>query len=147
MITCVDLVSCFETRVILKSEQLVTLASSLAQDIATLHSRSNGMKTSCAVPPPQPLANVEAHNDEDNTDIHPSTDQFMEHSTGSPMTHSPMEKDTTTVVDASPLLGPHSATPSNYGADFDSLEEVGLMLKKAMEANLLFLPLSEDING
>ena len=146
MIICVHLVSCFETRVILKLEQLVTLASSLAQDIATLRSRSNGMKTSCAVPPPQPLANVEAHNDEDNTDVHPSTDQFMEHSTGSPMTHSPMEKDTTTVVDASPLLGPHFATPSNYGADFDSLEEVGLMLKKAMEANLLFLPLSEDIN-
>ena len=52
MITCVDLVSCFETRVILKLEQLVTLASSLAQDFAPLRSRSNGVKTSCAVPPP-----------------------------------------------------------------------------------------------
>ncbi|RVX03456.1 hypothetical protein CK203_027865 [Vitis vinifera] len=41
-----------ETCVILKSEQLVTLASSLAQDITTLRSRSNGVKIGCAVPPP-----------------------------------------------------------------------------------------------
>ena len=52
MIICVHLVSCFETRVILKLEQLVTLASSLAQDITTLRSRSNGVKIGCAVPPP-----------------------------------------------------------------------------------------------
>ena len=50
--------------------------------------------------------NVEAQNDEVGTDIDPSTDQFMEHSTSSPRPHSLMEKEITTAVDTSPQLGP-----------------------------------------
>ncbi|KAL6343106.1 hypothetical protein AAG906_018944 [Vitis piasezkii] len=50
----------------------------------------------------------------------------MEHSTGSLRTHSLMEKDTTILVDASPLFSPHFVAPSNYGVDFDSLENVGI---------------------
>ena len=52
--------------------------------------------------------------------------QFMEHSISSLRTHSPMENDTTILVDASPLFSPHSVAPSNYGVDFDSLENMGI---------------------
>ena len=37
-----------------------------------------------------------------------------------------MEKDTIILVDASPLFSPHSVAPSNYGVDFDSLENMGI---------------------
>ncbi|RVW82987.1 hypothetical protein CK203_042521 [Vitis vinifera] len=50
----------------------------------------------------------------------------MEHSISSLRTHSPMENDTTILVDASPLFSPHSVAPSNYGVDFDSLENMGI---------------------
>ena len=86
--------------------KIVTLALSLAWDFATLRSRYNGGQTGCAIPPPQPSVNVEAQNDEVGTDIDPSTDQFMEHSTSSPRPHSLMEKEITTAVDTSPQLGP-----------------------------------------
>ena len=86
-------------------EKIVTLALSLAWDFATLRSRYNGGQTGCAIPPQKPLMNVEAQNDEVGTDIDPSTDQFMEHSTSSSRPQSSMEKEITTAVDASPQLG------------------------------------------
>ncbi|KAL6318444.1 hypothetical protein AAG906_041210 [Vitis piasezkii] len=76
------------------------------------------------------LVNVEAHKDEVNTDVHPCNDQFMGHSIDSLRTHSPMENDTTTGIDDSPLLGQHSGALYNYGADFDSPEEVGINVEE-----------------
>lgn len=59
------------------------LALSLAQDTAILCSQYSGRQTSCVVPSPQPSVIVEAQNDEVDTDVDPSIDQFMEHSTSS----------------------------------------------------------------
>ena len=44
--------------------------------------------------------------------------------TGSPMTHSSMENDTTTSLDVSQLISQHSCVPSNYGVVFDSPKAV-----------------------
>lgn len=59
------------------------LALSLAQDTAILRSQYSGGQTNCVVPSPQPLVTVEAQNDEADTDVDPSINQFMEHSIGS----------------------------------------------------------------
>ncbi|RVW37151.1 hypothetical protein CK203_111981 [Vitis vinifera] len=92
-------------------------------DIVVYNSRR---QTGYAISPPQALVNVKAHKDEVSTDIHPCNDQFMGHSIDSLRTHSPMENDTTTAIDDSPLLGQHSGALSNYGANFDSPKEVGI---------------------
>ncbi|RVW44606.1 hypothetical protein CK203_110059 [Vitis vinifera] len=85
---------------------------------------SSGGQTSYAVPPPKAVVNVEANKEEASTDVHPCNDQFMGNYTGSPMTHSSMENDTTTSLDVSQLISQHSCVPSNYGAVFDSPKAV-----------------------
>ena len=94
-------------------------------------------------PPPQAPINVEANKEEVSTNDHPCNDQFMRNRISSPRTHSSMEKDTTAVVDAFPLIGQQSCAVLNL----IHLKCWKLMLKKAMTVNRLSLPLGRDING
>ena len=71
-----------------KSEQLMSLASYLAKDIATLRSQSSGGQIGCAIPPPQAPVNVEANKKEARTSIHPYNDQFIGNCIGLSRTHS-----------------------------------------------------------
>ncbi|RVW73911.1 hypothetical protein CK203_056341 [Vitis vinifera] len=48
-----------EARLSRNSEHLMSLASSVAQDIATLRARSNGGQSGCALTPPEEAVNVE----------------------------------------------------------------------------------------
>ena len=63
----------------------------------------------------------------------------MGHSIDSLRTHSPMENDTTTAIDDSPLLGQHSGALSNYGANFDSPKEVGINAEEGSNSKPVIL--------
>ncbi|RVX22855.1 hypothetical protein CK203_008384 [Vitis vinifera] len=56
--------------------------SSVAQDIATLHARSNGGQSGCAFTPPKEVVNVERKKDEGSTGVHPCSDEMMGKGTG-----------------------------------------------------------------
>ncbi|RVW68409.1 hypothetical protein CK203_062829 [Vitis vinifera] len=58
-----------EARLKRNSEHLMSLASSVAQDIATLRARSSGGQSGCALTPPQEAVNVERKKDEGSTAV------------------------------------------------------------------------------
>ena len=75
-----------------KSEQLLSLASSLAQDIAILRARSSGGQSGCALTPLDEAVNVERNKEEASTDMHPCSDQVMGKRTDATRTHSGQQR-------------------------------------------------------
>ncbi|RVW56533.1 hypothetical protein CK203_072486 [Vitis vinifera] len=71
-----------EARLSQNSEHLMSLTSFVAQDIATLHARSNGGQSGCALTPPKEVVNVERKKDEGSTGVHPCSDEMMGKRTG-----------------------------------------------------------------
>ncbi|RVW81070.1 hypothetical protein CK203_045420 [Vitis vinifera] len=51
-------------------------------NIATLHARSSGGQSGCALIPPEEAVNVERKKDEGNTGVHPCSDEMMRKGTG-----------------------------------------------------------------
>ncbi|KAL6329670.1 hypothetical protein AAG906_026405 [Vitis piasezkii] len=58
-----------EARLSRNSEHLMSLASSVAQDIATLRAKSSGGQSGCALTPPEEAVNVERKKNEGSTSV------------------------------------------------------------------------------
>ena len=66
----------------------MSLASSVAQDIAILRARSIGGQSGCALTPLEETVNVEKKKDEESTGVHPCSDEMMRKGTDASSTHS-----------------------------------------------------------
>ncbi|XP_034685670.1 uncharacterized protein LOC117914432 [Vitis riparia] len=93
-----------EARLSRNSEHLMSLASSVAQDIATLRARSSGGQSGCALTPPQEAVNVERKKDEGSTGVHPCSDEMMRKGSGAASTHSGQQRVTDAAVDDGPCI-------------------------------------------
>ncbi|WJZ83008.1 hypothetical protein VitviT2T_002724 [Vitis vinifera] len=113
-----------EARLSRNSEHLMSLASSVAQDIATLRARSTGGQSGCALTPPQEVVNVERKKDEGSTGVHPCSDEMMRKGSGAASTHSGQQRVTDAAVDDDPCIDHATFPPSQKSAELQSLEGV-----------------------
>ncbi|KAL6347449.1 hypothetical protein AAG906_025164 [Vitis piasezkii] len=104
-----------EARVIRNSEHLMSLASSVAQDIATLHARSNGGQSGY----------------KGSTDVHPCSDQIMGKGTGAASKHSGQQRATSAAVDDGPFIDQQPCPPSTKGAEFHSPKGVQMGVQES----------------
>ncbi|KAL6333024.1 hypothetical protein AAG906_020044 [Vitis piasezkii] len=88
-----------EARLSRNLEHLMSLASSVAQDIATLRAMSSGGQSGCALTPPEEDVNVERKKDKGNTDVHPCSDEMIGKGTGAASTHSGQQRVSGAAVD------------------------------------------------
>ncbi|KAL6350158.1 hypothetical protein AAG906_004097 [Vitis piasezkii] len=113
-----------EARLSRNSEHLMSLASSVAQDIATLCARSSGGQSGCALTPPQEAVNVERKKDEGSTGVHPCSDEMMRKGSDAASTHSGQQKVTDAAVDDGPCIDHDTFPPSQMSAELQSLKGV-----------------------
>ena len=90
----------------------MSLASSVAQEIATLCARSNGGQSDCALTPPKEVVNVKRKKDEGSIGVYPSSDEMMRKGTGAVSTHSGQQRVTGAAVDDGPCID-HDTFPSS----------------------------------
>ena len=109
----------------------MSLASSVAQDIATLRARSNGGQSGCALTPPDEAVNVERNKDKGSIDVHPCSDQIMGKGTGAASKHSGQQRATSAVVDDGPFIDQQPCPPSTKGAEFHSPKGVQMGVKES----------------
>ena len=102
----------------------MSLASSVAQDIATLRARSSGGQSGCALTPPQEAVNVERKKDEGSTGVHPCSDEMMRKGSGAASTHSGQQRVTDAAVDDGPCIAHDTFPPSQKSAELGSLKGV-----------------------
>ncbi|KAL6326893.1 hypothetical protein AAG906_012169 [Vitis piasezkii] len=112
-----------EARLSRNSEHLMSLTSSVAQDIATLRARSSGGQSGCALTPPEEAVNVERKKDEGSTGVHPCSDEMMRKGTGAASTHS-AKKESLCGVDDGPCIDHDTCPPSQKSAELQSLKGV-----------------------
>ncbi|KAL6325943.1 hypothetical protein AAG906_038434 [Vitis piasezkii] len=96
------------------SEHLMSLASSVAQDIATLRARSSGGQSGYALTPPQEAVNVERKKDEGSTGVHPCAAS----------THSGQQRVIDAAVDDGPCIDHDTFPPSQKSVELQSLKGV-----------------------
>ncbi|KAL6347714.1 hypothetical protein AAG906_026243 [Vitis piasezkii] len=134
-----ELTETIEARVIRNSEHLMSLASSVAQDIATLRARSNGGQSGCALTPPDEAVNVERNKDKGSTDVHPCSDQIMGKGTGAASKHSGQQRATSAAVDDGPFIDQQPCPPSTKGAEFHSPKRVQMGVQESGSKQLVKL--------
>ena len=100
----------------------MSLASSVEQDIATLHARSSGGQSGCALIPPEEAVNVERKKDEGNTGVHPCNDEMMRKGTSAASTHLGQQRVTGAAVDDGPCIDHDTFPPSQKSAELQSLK-------------------------
>ncbi|RVX01305.1 hypothetical protein CK203_031228 [Vitis vinifera] len=135
-----------EARLSRNSEHLMSLASSVAQDIATLRARSTGGQSGCALTPPQEVVNVERKKDEGSTGVHPCSDEMMRKGSGAASTHSGQQRVTDAAVDDGPCIDHATFPPSQKSAELQSLEGVQIGVQEGVAAKSLLLPLGGELN-
>ena len=102
----------------------MSLTSFVAQDIATLHARSNGGQSGCALTPPKEVVNVERKKDEGSTGVHPCSDEMMGKRTGVASTHSGQQRVTDAAVDDGPCIDHDTCPPTQKSVELQSLKGV-----------------------
>ena len=102
----------------------MSLASSVAQDSATLRTRSNGGQSGCAFTPPEEAVNVERKKDKGSTGVHPCSEEMMGKGTGAANTHFGQQRVTSTAVDDGPCIDHNTCPPSQKSAELQSLKGV-----------------------
>ena len=98
----------------------MSLASSVAQDIATLRAMSSGGQSGCALTPPKEVVNVERKKDEGSTGVHPCSDEMMGKGTGATNTHSGQQRVTGAAVDDGTCIDYHTCPPSQKSVELQS---------------------------
>ena len=127
----------------------MSLASSVAQDIATLRARSNGRQSGCALTLPEEAVNVERKKDERSTGVHPCSDEMMGKGTGAANTHFGQQRFTGAAVDDGLCIDVLTTTHAHFHKrvlNCNHLKECKWVFKKAVAANNLLLPLGRDLN-
>ena len=102
----------------------MSLASSVEQDIVTLHARSSGGQSGCALIPPEEAVNAERKKDEGNTGVHPCNDEMMRKGTGAASTHLGQQRVTGAAVDDGPCIDHDTFPPSQKSVELQSLKGV-----------------------
>ena len=102
----------------------MSLASSVAQDIATLRARSSRGQSGCALTPPEEDVNVERKKDEGSTDVHPCSDEMMGKGTSVTSTHSGQQRVSGAVVDDGACIDHHICPSSQKSAELQSSKGV-----------------------
>ena len=102
----------------------MSLASSVAQDIATLCARSSGGQSDCALTPPEEAMNVERKKDEGSTGVHPCSDEMIRKGTDAASIHSGQQRVTGATVDDGPCIDHDTCPPSQKSVELQSLKGV-----------------------
>ena len=102
----------------------MSLASSVAQDIATLRARSSRGQSGCALTPLEETVNVEKKKDEESTGVHPCSDEMMRKGTGVASTRSGQQRVTGAAVDDGPCIDHDIFPPSQKSVELQSLKWV-----------------------
>ncbi|RVW99508.1 uncharacterized protein LOC100852586 isoform X1 [Vitis vinifera] len=126
-----------EARLIRNLEHLISLASSVAQDIATLRSRSSGGQRGCALTPPDEAVNVDINKEEGSTNVHPFSDQLMGKGSGSATTRSGQQRATNAAADDGPSTEQEPCPPSTEGAEFHSPKGVQIGVEEGHGSKLV----------
>ena len=102
----------------------MSLTSSVAQDIATLCTRSSEGQSDCALTPPEEAMNVERKKDEGSTGVHPYSDEMIGKGTGATNTHFGQQRVTGAAVDDGPCIDHHTCPLSQKSVELQSLKGV-----------------------
>ena len=102
----------------------MSLASSVAQDIATLRARSIGGQSGCALTLPEEDVNVEKKKDEESIGVHPCSDEMIRKGTDAASIHSGQQRVTGATVDDGPCIDHDTCPPSQKSAELQSLKGV-----------------------
>ena len=109
----------------------------MAQDIATLRSRSSGGQRGCALTPPDEAVNVDINKEEGSTNVHPFSDQLMGKGSGSATTRSGQQRATNAAADDGPSTEQEPCPPSTEGAEFHSPKGVQIGVEEGHGSKLV----------
>ena len=102
----------------------MSLTSSVAQDIATLCTRSSEGQSDCALTPPEEAMNVERKKNEGSTSVHPCSNEMMGKGIDVASTHSGQQRVTGAAIDDGPCIDHHTCPPSQKSVELQSLKGV-----------------------